>query len=327
MPRRPFRLALLIAVAAALVVLVVTLGPLLRRPASPLPIEGGIEAWSAGPTSPVALTEVAVAVHDGRIWVVGGLAADGRAVDTVQVFDPVAGSWSVDPLPLPEPLHHAALVSDAGLLHVLGGYRADGSASDAVYVRAGEVWGEGLPLPAARGAGAAAWDGTRIVYGGGVGPDGVADTVWAMAPPNGPWEPLGVLSEAREHLAAASDGAGRVVFVGGRRGSLTTNLGTADLVVGGTVRRLGELPTPRGGVAAFWSASHGACLVGGESPGGTHAEVECVATDGSVVRLPDLARARHGLGAAVVDGRAYVLLGGERPGLFVSDAVESLRLP
>jgi hypothetical protein len=165
------------------------------------------------------------------------------------------------------------------------------------------------------------------VYGGGVGPDGVSAAVWAMVPSRGQWERAGMLSEPREHLAATSGGDGRVVFVGGRQGALTTNRGTADIAAGGEVRRLGHLPTPRGGVAAFWSPRHGACLVGGESPGGTHAEVECVGIDGSIVRLPDLARARHGLGAAVLDGRAHVLLGGERPGLFVSDAVEELRLP
>jgi non-specific serine/threonine protein kinase len=234
----------------------------------------------------------------------------------------------VDELALPEPLHHSALASDGSLLYVLGGYRADGSPSAAVYVRGGEAWGTGMPLPAPRAAGAAAWDGVgRVVYGAGVGPNGVAGEVWAITPPNGAWEAIGVLSEAREHLAATSDGAGSVVFVGGRRGGLETNVGTADVAVGGTVRPLGRLPTPRGGVAAFPSAAHGACLVGGESPGGTHGEAECIALDGSVVRLPDLTRPRHGLGAVVLNGTAFALLGGERPGLFVSDVVEVLQLP
>jgi hypothetical protein len=92
-------------------------------------------------------------------------------------------------------------------------------------------------------------------------------------------------------------------------------------------RRLGDLPTPRGGVAAFFWPGLGACLVGGESPGGTHREAECMDVDGAVRALPPLGEPRHGLGAAVVDGVAYVIGGGREPGLTVSGTIEALRLP
>jgi len=68
-------------------------------------------------------------------------------------------------------------------------------------------------------------------------------------------------------------------------------------------------------------------VVGGEHPGGTFANVECVAADGRTTTLPALRTSRHGLGAAVVDGTAFVLLGGPRPGLTVTDTTEALRLP
>jgi hypothetical protein len=103
-----------------------------------------------------------------------------------------------------------------------------------------------------------------------------------------------------------------------------------DLVMGTgneSVRTIGELPTKRGGVGAFWWPSLGACLAGGESPGGTNPEVECMAPDGTLARLPDLGVARHGVGAAVVDSTAYVVLGGRQPGLFTSDITEALPLP
>ncbi|MGH3923403.1 MAG: hypothetical protein ACRDTT_11140, partial [Pseudonocardiaceae bacterium] len=92
------------------------------------------------------------------------------------------------------------------------------------------------------------------------------------------------------------------------------------------VRPLGQLPTARGGVAAFWSAGTGACLAGGEEPTGTLGAVECIDASGAVVVLPPLGLPRHGLGAAVVDGVAYVLLGGPKPGLSVSGTVEALPL-
>lgn len=284
-------------------------------------------AWVTRAPAPLPVTEVAGAALDGRIYLAGGFAADGSPVTAVQVYDPASDSWSLGP-ELPEPVHHSALVARDGELHLVGGYVGPTfeNPTDAVrrLDRVSGRWVDGPPLPSPRGAGAAAFDGTRIVYGGGVGPQRLAGDVVALE--GSSWRPVGTLSMAREHLAAASDGAGRVWFLGGRTGGLDTNLGTVDLVQGGSVRALGALPTPRGGVAGFHSPAVGACLVGGEAPTGTQPEVECVTTDGAVAELPRIAAPRHGLAAAVVDGVAYVLAGGPRPGLAVSAAVESLRL-
>jgi hypothetical protein len=141
------------------------------------------------------------------------------------------------------------------------------------------------------------------------------------------FEPIARLSEAREHLAAATDGAGRVWFLGGRRGGLQGNLARVDLLEGTDIGALDDVLTPRGGVAGFHLPSIGPCLIGGEAPDGTFADVECVAADGSAIALPGLAFPRHGLGAVVLDGIAYVLLGGPEPGLTVSATVETLVVP
>lgn len=284
--------------------------------------------WSAGPAAPRALTEVAAAPHDGRIWIAGGLDATGAASAAVFVFDPGTDAWQEGPT-LPEAVHHAALVSDGDSLWLIGGYVGNGFDVPTATVRQllddATGWIEQVPLSEPRAAGAAAWDGTAIVYGGGVAPGSVAPEVFAQRDHG--WERIGRLSKAREHLAAASDGAGRTMFLGGRVGGLDGNLPTVDLVDGVAVGHLGDLPTPRGGVAAFWWPDLGACLVGGESPGGTNATVECIAPDGQQARLSDLGVARHGLGAVVLDGSAWALLGGPEPGLFVSDVVEILVLP
>lgn len=284
--------------------------------------------WTSGPSAPAALTEVAAAAHKGRIWVAGGLTASGTASDRVFVFDPSAGTWQNGPT-LSEPIHHAALVSDGDALWLIGGYPGNDLGTPTAAVRrlddGATEWVEHFPLPEPRAAGAAAWDGTAIIYGGGVEPGSVASEVLAQRDHG--WETIGRLSEPREHLAAASDGAGRTMFLGGRVGGLEGNLATVDLVDGSTVRSLGELPTARGGVAAFWWPGLGGCLVGGESPGGANREVECIAPDRRQAQLNGLAVPRHGLGAVVLDGRAWTLLGGPEPGLFVSDVVETLMLP
>ena len=285
-------------------------------------------AWGSGMDAPAALTEVAVAAADDRIWVAGGLTRDGAGSAEVLVYDPAVASWSYGP-DLPGAVHHSALVSDGSSLWLVGGYAGNGFDAPTVEVLrldpAADAWVADEPLPEPRGAGAAAWDGSRIVYAGGVGPDGVSGAVFALE--DGAWTQVAQLARPREHLAATSDGEGSVFVLGGRVGGLDANLATADLIEGDTATEIGDLPNRRGGVAAFWSPAVGACLVGGESPGGTNPQVECIDEDGDVAVLPNLGRPRHGLGAAVVDGAAYVLLGGEQPGLFVSPTVESFALP
>ena len=281
--------------------------------------------WTPVAPAPAALTEVAVAAHGGRIWVAGGLLADGVASDEVLVFDPSRGAWSSGPR-LPEGIHHAALASTGDALLLLGGYTSGGPTAAVRRLADGTAaWADHVPLPDPRAAGAAAFDGSRVVYAGGVGPRGVAADVFALGVEG--WERIGRLPRAREHLAATSDGAGRTFVLGGRVGGLDGNLATVDLVAAASVTTLGDLPTPRGGVGAFWWPSLGACLAGGESPGGTNPQVECMGVSGAVAVLPDLTVARHGVGAAVVGGTAYVVLGGRKPGLFTSDVTEALALP
>ena len=314
-PARP----LVLLVAATVILVGCSEEP--RPSAVPVSPESG---WTRRMPAPVALTEVAVATIDGQIWMAGGLDAAGAATSAVFVFDPRTDTWS--PMPeLPEPIHHSALVSDGSGLWIVGGFDAAGQPTAAVRRLQGNNWRDDVALPSPRGAGAAAWDGTRIVYAGGVGPGGVVSDVLALE--GGAWVRLGNMAEGREHLAATSDGAGGIYILGGRQGGLDGNRATAELVTGREIRRLGELPTPRGGVAAFWWPPLGACLVGGESPGGANPQVECIAADGALTALPNLGEARHGLGAAVVNGIVYVVSGGPQPGLFVSGIVEALVLP
>lgn len=286
------------------------------------------DRWTDFSDAPTPVSEVAAAPFGGQVWAAGGLTEQGDATATVQIFDPTSDSWSAGP-ELPEAVHHAALVSTGDTLYLVGGYVGSGFASPTAAVRRLDAttgqWTDGPPLPEARAAGAAAWDGERLVYGGGVGPDGLVGDVLALT--GDEWREVGQLSDAREHLAAAGDGSGRVWFLAGRTGGLDTNLGTVDLVERDDVSPLGQVPTPRGGVAGFWAPGVGACVAGGEEPDGTFADVECVDADGRVTILPALNASRHGLGAGVVGDIAYVLLGGREPGLSASGIAEGIRLP
>ncbi|HEY6607918.1 MAG TPA: kelch repeat-containing protein [Candidatus Limnocylindria bacterium] len=295
--------------------------------AGPSTGEGVARAWERLPDAPFARLEMAVTAHEGRIWLAGGLSALGDALIDVDVFDPATGAWSEGPS-LPAPVHHAALVSNGGELVLIGGYQGSdfNRPTDLVLVLADgdDAWREAASLPEPRAAGAAAWDGSRIVYAGGVGADGVAADVYARA--GDAWERIGSMAQTREHLAAASDGEGTVWLLGGRVGSLTTNLAVVELVSGSSINSIGSLPTARGGVAAFHDPARGACLSGGEAPEFAFTTVECIDADGATVTLAELNEPHHGHGSAVVDGVAYVILGGPEPTLSAGATVESLAL-
>jgi hypothetical protein len=284
--------------------------------------------WERLAPAPFARLEMAVAAHDGRIWLAGGLSPVGGALSDVDVLDPATGEWTVGPS-LPTGLHHAALVSDGDRLLLIGGYvgSAFNQPTDVVLALDpdAEEWTAGPTMPAPRAAGAAAWDGERVVYAGGVGPDG-AFSAEVIALADGAWGAVGSMVGPREHLAATSDGAGRTWLLGGRLGTLDTNVATVEVVEGGSITLGPALGTSRGGVAAFHATGVGACLTGGEAPDRAFTVVECVTDDGTVVELPELAEPHHGHGAVVVDGVAYVVLGGPEPTLSAGSTIEALDL-
>ena len=298
-------------------------------PAGPIgsPLAGTHPAaagWQTGPDAPFARLEMAAAVLDGRAWLAGGLDPASGAVDALSIFDPSTGTWSEGP-GLPEAVHHAALATDGERLYLIGGYLGSGAPTDALHVLdpASGGWEAGPSLPEPRAAGAAAHDGERIVYAGGVGPDGVVDDVLVLA--DGEWSRIGALARPREHLAAATDGAGRTWFMGGRQGGLDRNVGDVDLVEGIDVRLVATI-TPRGGVAAFVTPGLGACLTGGEAPSFALATVECVDTTGAVTALPSMSQRRHGHAVVLIGEEVHALLGGDTPGLSASATTELLRV-
>jgi hypothetical protein len=283
-------------------------------------------SWETLDDAPFARLEMATAAHEGRIWLAGGLSPLGEALTDVDVLDPATGAWSDGPS-LPAGVHHAALVSDGERLILIGGYLGStfGQPTDVVLVLADgdDAWQAGPSLPDARAAGAAAWDGARVVYGGGIGV-GVAADVYALEDET--WSRIAGLGRPREHLAATSDGEGRTWFLGGRVGGLDTNLGAVEVLDGEAVTSHEPLPTPRGGVAAFYLPETGACVTGGEAPDRAFATVECIDRAGAISTLADLTVPHHGHGAAVVDGTAYVVLGGPEPTLSAGSVVERLIL-
>jgi N-acetylneuraminic acid mutarotase len=193
----------------------------------------------------------------GRIFLIGGFADQTNLpVDTVDVYDPHANTWS-SAAPLPAPRGgHAAVVLD-GRIHVLGGGAA--------------------PLPAPRGGHAAVvLDGRIHVLGGGNSQSTIADHS-VFDPQTNTWSSAAPLPHAEGSVAAVVLG-GRLYAIGGRSGF--SDFG--DVYVYDAQRDAwtrGPSIPPRGtaGVVAYKSAIY---VFGGESQANG-------AVLGDVLRLSD----------------------------------------
>ncbi len=78
---------------------------------------------------PIAVQEIYPVLHQGEIYVAGGISsalplAQGQMTDALQIYHPAQNSWRLGPK-LPEPRHHAMLVSTSDALWILGGFVKD----------------------------------------------------------------------------------------------------------------------------------------------------------------------------------------------------------
>jgi serine/threonine-protein kinase PknK len=281
--------------------------------------------WQARTPAPTARQEVASAVLDGKVWVIGGLAASG-ASSVVEIYDPAADRWSTGP-PLPLAVHHEAATVYRGEIVVLGGFvdagTLYGQATDRAFALRNGAWVELPRLRRPRGAAAAAVVGDALVLVG--GRDAVALVATTEVFDGTSWHDAAAIPTPRDHLAAVSDG--RSVFtVGGRFVSpgATTAVTERYDPAANAWERLAPMPTARGGLGATLVGGR-IVTAGGEDPTGTFAEVE--AYDIASARwstLPPLPTPRHGLALERVGTSVLALTGGTVYGVAPSKVAEAL---
>lgn len=281
--------------------------------------------WRTLESAPNQRTEVAAAAAGDKIYVAGGFVPPGRTVAIVEIYDTASGTWSRGP-DLPLGVNHAMAASWDGVVYIIGGYAGETgltAPTDRAFALQGDRWEELPRMPEVRAAaGAAAIDG-KIYLAGGVGPDGLADSILVFDLATASWSEGPGLPTPREHLGVATDGE-RLFVAGGR----PPNTGALDAFDPGTGRweSLPDMPTARGGLAATATANGLIVAAGGEAED-TFAEVEAYdVAAGRWVRLPGLPTPRHGLGVVAVGSTVYVISGGPRPGFAFSGANESLDL-
>lgn len=285
-------------------------------------------SWVTGAPAPSKRTEVAAAVVEGKIYVVGGFSKpslsnvlDYAISRSVEVYDPVSNNWSTT-TPLPEGRHHAGIAVLNGTLYVVGGFTQSllsvWKAVPTIYQYNPNtaVWRELPQMPTARGAlGVTVYQDRLYAIGGYDGERNTA-AVEVFDPHTNTWSSAASMPTPRDHLAVVTAGS-RIYAIGGRPNlDYSHNMKVVEEYdpESNQWQTRAKLPTARSGIAA--GVIEGRIYVlGGESEKGTFATNEMYFPESDQWEaMTPMPTARHGLGAAVVDGRLYVISGGPTPG-------------
>jgi non-specific serine/threonine protein kinase len=284
---------------------------------------GAQPGWQQGSASLYATQQVGAAVDSsGRIWVAGGLTDAQDATAKTELYDPTIGTWSAGPS-LPVPLHHAMMVSYQNTVWVIGGFEPRGS--EIIGVASARVfhlnqnltaWVEAPALHHARGAGAAAVVGNKIVVvGGRTAGTSPAEVVPTEVFDGTSWHDAAGIPVPGDHLAAASDGT-YLYAVGGRRLEASSNTAVVQRFDPAADRWV-QLPAAPGKVSDAGAAIIGGRLIvaGGESLGTVFNTVWAYdIASRTWSSLPNLAEPRHGLAVAAIGSTLYAIDGASRTG-------------
>lgn len=277
------------------------------------------DGWSMGPAMPLARSEHAVTLFDGKVWVLGGYPPGRLPSNLVQVYDPATVRWTLGPS-LPRPMHHIMTAVVDGKLYVIGGEIEGAStgkpevfvATTLVHDPAVGGWVERAPMPTARSGGGAAVVNGRIYVAGGRPPGGSAFEVYDPATDR--WEKLPDLPTQRNHLAMVALN-GKIIVAGGRfqPGAMAERTDVVEIYdpATGQWSRGAPLPAPRGGITG--AVLNGCLFVFGGEGEPNHVMGLTPTTYGydprtdQWTRLPDMPIGVHGLkGSAVLNGRVML---------------------
>ncbi len=306
----------------------------------------GEPSWGSAAALPFATQEIYPAVHGGRLYVAGGIAArlsvpyfTGRCVS----FGADDGAWR-DEAELPEALHHTALVSTGANLFAVGGFNGGYThvwrMREQVYQLGADGWRATTPLPRPMAEGVVTCSPDGLVHlVTGQSPKGEENRVRSdhievhdhlcLDPADGRWRQRAPIPTPRNSATGGWLG-GHLVIAGGR--TAAGNLSVTEVYdpVRDVWYEARPMPLPQAGTASV--VRNGELIVfGGEifqPQARVFSEVwRYTLADDRWQPLPAMPIPRHGLGAGVLKGRAHVVGGAVEPGgSGTSDAHEVLSL-
>jgi serine/threonine protein kinase/N-acetylneuraminic acid mutarotase len=273
--------------------------------------------WEALAAAPSKREYAASTEFGGRLWLFGGIGANGAAGTETAAYDRAINTWTPGP-ELPRPLHHAAAVTWRGDAVLIGGFvpgaeLTSGQSGRVYRMRAAGSWEELPPLNHPRAAAAAAVVGNRIVVVGGQADQKLVRETEVFDGER--WTDVTDIPTPREHLGAASDG--RYLYaVGGRDLSADKNSTALERYdpADDAWTTLDDMPDDVGSVGAAYVDGL-VIAVGGETA--TEALDAVQAFDVKSKRwseLPALPDPRHGVTVAVLDDSLYAIGGAAAAG-------------
>ena len=283
-----------------------------------------VQAWASIPPLPTPRTNGAVAVADGRIYVMGGLDELGRPSAKVEAFNPRNKSW-IEAVSLPITLYQSTAVtfSTDGVDKILlfGGLSSRrGAVSNSTYLYDPRVdwWSELAPMPSARAALAATLYGDLVYVIGGIGENAVSSRIDIYDPSSDSWHRGPSLQSGRSHMSAVT--VGKLIYlVGGKddSGSVVLDLVETLDPTSGAWAEVQELEVGRANLGALEHNGR-VYVLGGENIDAALDSVESFDPKSARwLTFQPLPSPLHGAATANINGIAYSIGGSLGPGFSV----------
>lgn len=189
-------------------------------------LPAGAGAWERRSPMAAPRSDFALLAEGGALYAVGGKAEGpfDRFYAEAERYDPAADRWT-PVAPMPKPAAYAAGAALGGALYVLGGEGGPGEpeflARAFRYDPAADRWTRVADMPRARKGHVAAAIGGRLYVFGGRGPregrEANLPEIDVYDPAADAWTTVGEQPRPTAFGAAAGDGAGGAILVGGER--------------------------------------------------------------------------------------------------------------
>ncbi len=180
--------------------------------------------WTELPALTQPRAAAAAAVVGDRIIVTGGVGADGKLLDTTEIFD--GNSWKPGAT-IPTPRQMLGAASDGKLVYAVGGTNGTSDlATVEAYDPAADTWTTMPDLPVGRSELGVAVTDARLVAVGGKSEGQVLKSVAALDLNTATWEALPDMGFARRGLAVAAVGK-HVYAIGGSTGVADAQLASS----------------------------------------------------------------------------------------------------